>query len=114
VLDWKDFAVVLCVLMVVVGAVALASAAQTFTIVRGKVVEKGTATLDLDDGTPYATPTISVRLENDDRVFRIERGMVVEYAVSEDDARLVSVGSHVEMLVSSHSNVARVVGSSRS
>ena len=95
--------------MVVVGAGALASAAQTFTIVRGKVIEKGIATLDLIDGTTYDTPTISVRLENDDRVFRIQRGTDVKYAVSENDAQLVSLGSDVEILVSRHSNVARLV-----
>lgn len=107
--DWKDFAIVLCVLLVVLGAVALAVAAQTFTIVRGKVLEKGAALLDLPDGSSYSTQTISVLIENDDRVFRIERGTVVKYAVSEDDAQLVDVGSKVELLISSYSSVARVV-----
>lgn len=108
--DWKDFAAVMCALLVVVGAGALASAAQTFTIVRGKVLEKDVATVDLEDGGSYTTPAISVLLENDDRVFRIERGTVVKYAVSESDAQRVDVGSNVEMLVSNHSNLARVVG----
>lgn len=108
--DWKDFAVVLCVLLVVLGAGALAVAAQTFTIVRGKVLEKGTASLDLPDGSSYSTQTVSVRIENDDRVFRIERGTVVKYAVSDGDAQLVDVGSEVELLISSHSSVARVIG----
>lgn len=107
--DWKDFAVVLCALLVVLGAGALAVAAQTFTIVRGKVLEKGTASLDLPDGGSYTTKTISVQIENDDRVFRIEKGMVLKYAVSEGDALLVDVGSEVELLLSSHSSVARVV-----
>lgn len=107
--DWKDFAVVLCALLVVLGAAALAAAAQTFTIVRGKVLEKGVATLELENGIPYSTPTISVLLENDDRVFRIERGTVVKYAVSDGDAQLVEVGSQVELLVSSHSSVARLI-----
>ncbi|MGI0048346.1 MAG: hypothetical protein ACREAW_02300, partial [Nitrososphaera sp.] len=57
----------------------------------------------------YTTQTISVEIENDDRVFRIERGTVVKYAVSEGDAQLVNVGSEVELLISSHNNVARVV-----
>ncbi len=96
--------------MVVIGAAALADAAQTFTIVRGKVIEKGIATLDLGDGRSYNTPTVSVLLENKDRVFRIERGTVVEYAVSETDAQRVNVGSSVEMLVSTHNHLARVVG----
>jgi hypothetical protein len=108
--DWKDFAVVLCALLVVVGAVALAVAAQTFTIVRGKVLEKGVAMLDLGDGMPYSTSTISVLLENDDRVFRIERGTIVKYAVSDSDAGLVYIGAQVELLISSHSNMARVIG----
>lgn len=94
----------------VIGAAALASAAQTFTIVQGKVLEKGIATLDLGDGRPYTTPTVSVLLENDDRVFRIERGTVVKYAVSEIDAQRVDVGSTVEMLVSTHNHLARVIG----
>lgn len=108
--DWKDFATLFCAMMVVIGACALASAAQTFTIIRGKVLEKGIATLDLGDGRSYATPTVSVLLENDDRVFRIERGTVVKYAVSEIDAQRVDVGSSVEMLVSTHHPMARVVG----
>lgn len=107
--DWKDLAVILCALLVVEGAVALAEAAQTFTIVRGKVLEKGIAKLDLGDGASYTTPTISVLIENDDRVFRIERGTVVKYAVSESEAQRVDVGSSVEMLVSSYNHLARVI-----
>jgi hypothetical protein len=107
--DWKDFAAIFCASLVVIGAAALADAAQTFTIIRGKVLEKGVATIELGDGSSYSTPTVSVLLENDDRVFRIERGTVVEYAVSEIDAQRVKVGSSVEMLVSTHSHLARVV-----
>lgn len=108
--DWKDFTVVLCVALVVLGAGALAVAAQTSTIVKGKVLEKGTAALDLGNGNSHSTQTISVLIENDDRVFRIERGTVVKYAVSDGDALLVDVGSEVELLVSSYSRVARVIG----
>jgi hypothetical protein len=108
--DWKDFAVVLCALFVLLGAGALAVAAQTFTIVKGKVLEKSSASIDFPDGGSYSTQTISVLLENDDRVFRIERGMVVKYAVSDNDAQLVDVGSEVELLISAHSSVARVIG----
>lgn len=107
--DWKDFAVMLCALLVIVGAGALASAAHSFTIVRGKVLEKGVATVDLGGGASYVTPTVSVLLESDDRVFRIEQGMVVQYAVSEGDAALVDIGSEVEMMVSSHNSLARVI-----
>jgi stage V sporulation protein SpoVS len=110
VLDWRDFAVLLCMLLVVLGAGALAVAAQTFTIVRGKVLEKGTALLDLPDGNSYSTRTISVLIENDDRIFRIERGTIVKYAVSDHDARLVDVGSDIELLISSYGSVARVIG----
>ena len=108
--DWKDFTVVLCVALVVLGAGALAVAVQTSTIVKGKVLEKGAATMDLGSGNSHSTQTISVLIENDDRVFRIERGTVVKYAVSDGDAVLVEVGSHVELLVSSYSRVARVIG----
>ena len=108
--DWKDFAVVLCVLLIVLGAGALAVAAQTFTIVRGKVLEKSSASIDRPDGSSYFTQTISVLLENDDRVFRIEKGTVVKYAVSDSDAQLVDIGSDVELLISTHSSMARVIG----
>jgi hypothetical protein len=107
--DWKDFAVVLCVLLVVLGAVALAVAAQTFVIVAGKVLEKSSATVNLPDGSSHTTQTISVLIENDDRVFRIERGTVVKYAISDGDAQLLDVGSEVELLISTHSRVARVI-----
>ena len=108
--DWKDFTAMLCALLIVVGAGALAIAAQTFTIVRGKVLEKGIAELDLGDDNPYSVQTLSVLIENDDRVFRIERGTVVKYAISDSDAQLVDVGSDVELLVSSYSSVARLIG----
>jgi hypothetical protein len=107
--DWKDLAVVLSALLLVLGSVALAAAAQMFTIVGGKVIEKGVVTLELENGMSYSTPTISVLLENDDRVFRIEGGTVVEYAVTDSDAQLVEVGSQVKLLVSSYSNVTRLI-----
>ena len=108
--DWKDFVVILCALLIVIGAGALSVAAQTFTIVRGKVMEKGVASYDLGDGRSYTTQTLSVLIENDDRVFRIERGTVVKYAVSDGDAQRVDVGSNVELLVSSYHKMARVIG----
>lgn len=108
--DWKDFTVVLSVILVIVGVGALAVAAQTSTIVRGKVLEKGVGSLDFDAGGSLSTQTISVLIENDDRVYRIERGTVVKYAVSDGDALLVDVGSEVELLISTYSRMARVIG----
>lgn len=108
--DWKDLTVVLCAMLVVVGSGALAVAAQTFTIVSGKVLEKGIGSLDSGAGGSYSTQTISVLIENDDRVYRIERGTVAKYAVSDGDALLVEVGSEVELLISSYSRQARVIG----
>jgi hypothetical protein len=102
VLDLKDIAVTLCALLIVVGAGALAVVAQTFIIIRGKVPEKGVAKLDLGDGRSYSTQTLSVLTENDNRVFRNDRGTVVRYAVSDGDAQIVNVGSDVELLVSSY------------
>lgn len=107
--DWKDFAVLLCVLLVILGAGALAVAAQTFTIIKGKVLEKGSATANQPDGSSYSMQTIAVLLENDDRVFGISRGTVVKYAVSDNDAQLLDVGFEVELLISTHSAVARVL-----
>jgi hypothetical protein len=108
--DWKDFTVVLCVILVIVGAGALAVAAQTSTIVRGKVLAKGVGSLDLGTGILLSPQTISVLIENNDRVYRIDRGSVVKYAVSDGDARLVDVGSEVELLISTYSKMARVIG----
>jgi hypothetical protein len=109
--DWKDLAVVLCMVLVLLGAGALTVAAQTFVIVEGKVLEKGIAHLDSEDGNSYSLQTISMLIENDDRVFRIESGTVVKYAISDRDAQFVTVGSHVKLFVSSHSRVARVIDS---
>lgn len=109
--DWKDLAVVLCMVLVLLGAGALTVAAQTFVVIKGKVLEKGVASLDLEDGRSYSLQTISMLIENDDRVFRIESGTVVKYAISDRDAQLVAVGSQVELLVSSYSRVARVIDS---
>lgn len=92
------------------GAGALVVAGQTSTIVRGKVLEKSSALIGLPDGSFYSVQTISVLIENDDRVFRIERGTVVKYAVSDSDARLVYVGSEVRLFISTYSSMARVIG----
>jgi hypothetical protein len=95
-------------MLVVVGAAALVVASQTFTIVRGKVLEKGVATVDTGDGKPYTVSTVSVLLQNDDRVFQIERGTVVKYAISESDSTHIDIGSNVELLIT-HSPLARVI-----
>ena len=108
--DWMDLAVILCAGLVLIGAAALVVAAQTSTIVRGKVLEKGTVAFELDDGRSYAIQAISVLIENDDRVFRIESGTVVKYAISDHDAQFLDVGSDVELLISSYSKVAKVIG----
>ena len=39
--------------------------------------------------------------ENNDRVFRIQRGTAVEYAVFDDDTARVKTGSEIELLISS-------------
>jgi hypothetical protein len=106
--DWKDLAIVLCLALVVLGASALAFAAQTFTIIKGKVLEKGAA-VQGSGSKSLPTQTISVLIENDDRVFRIERGSVVKYAVSDGDAGRIYVGSEVELLISSHNSKARLL-----
>ena len=56
-----------------------------------------------------STQTISVLIENDDRVFRMERGSVVKYAISGGDAGRIDVGSKVELLISSHTSKARLI-----
>lgn len=106
--DWKDAAVVLCAALVVLGAAALAVAANSFSIVRGKVVEKGTGVLEYG-GKRVVTPTISVFIENDDRVFDVRAGTIVQYPVTEADAQSVEIGSEVELFVSSSSPTARVL-----
>jgi hypothetical protein len=60
------------------------------------VLERGVAILDREgDDRSYPTKTISVLIENDNRVFRIERGVVVKYvyALSDSEFELVDVGS---------------------
>jgi hypothetical protein len=106
--DWRDLAIVLCLSLVVLGAFALAFAAQTFTIIKGKVLEKGTAAQGFGSKS-LPTQTISVLIENDDRVFRIEHGSVVKYAISDGDAGRIFVGSEVELLISSHNSKARLI-----
>ena len=69
--DWKDFVAILCVFFIFVGAAALGIAAQTFTIVKGKVLEKGIA-LYAVGGKSHTVQTISVLIENEGRVFKIE------------------------------------------
>lgn len=106
--DWKDMAVALSAALIVLGAVALSVSAQTFSIVEGQIVEKGIGVLQFD-GKPKLTNTISVLIENDDRVFDIKRGTIVQYPVSEADAQALQVGARVELLVSSYAATARVL-----
>src|SRR6185295_2389518 len=107
--DWKDLVVVLSMVLVLVGAGAMTVAAQMSVIVKGKVLEKGVATLKSEDGRSYPIHTISILLENDDRVFRIERGTVVTYAISNHDAQIIQVGSDVKLFISSYGKVGRLI-----
>jgi len=108
--DWKDMTVVLCAGLVVLGAVALAASAQTFSIVKGQIVEKGVGVLGLGQKRTL-TNTISVLIEDDDRVFDIKHGTVVKYPVSESDARALQIGSRVELFISSYGSAVRILSS---
>jgi len=107
--DWLDLTVLVCMVLVVLGAASLSFTAQTFSIVKGKVVEKGIGVLEFG-GKPQVTNTISVLIENDDRVFDIKRGTVVRYPVTEQDVQAVEIGSEVELFISSFKATARVLG----
>jgi len=87
---------------------SLVTAAQNFVIVKGKVVSTGAALIDSDGGN-FETRTVTVIIENNDRVFRIQRGTAVEYAVSDNDAARVETGSEIELLISSHKSQARIL-----
>ncbi|MCI0558292.1 MAG: hypothetical protein MN733_07330 [Nitrososphaera sp.] len=93
------------------GASALAVSAQTFSIVSGKVLETGMAPADDGGERALSTRTITVLIENSDRVFRIEKGTPVKYAISEEDAEHAQVGSRVTLLISSYTSKARVISS---
>lgn len=107
--DWRDLTLLVCIVLVVLGALALSTAAQTFSIVKGKVVEKGIGVVQFE-GKPRLTNTISVLIENDDRVFDIKRGTIVKYPVTEQDVQAVEIGSEVELFVSAFRTKARVLG----
>jgi hypothetical protein len=94
--------------LIVIGAMALATSAQSFSIMKGKVVEKGVGVLQFG-GKPKITNTVSVLIENDDRVFEIKKGTVVQYPVTERDAGSVVVGSQIEFLVSENSPAIRML-----
>jgi hypothetical protein len=95
--------------LVVLGAISLSFASQTFSIVKGRVVEKGVGVIE-SGGKAVVTNTISVFIENDDRVFNIKRGTVVKYPVSEQDVQAVEIGSEVELFVSSVRATVRLLG----
>ena len=106
--DWKDFASLFCLALILLGVAALVTAAQNFAIVRGRVLTTGVAVLDGQDGS-VQTRTVTLVIENSDRVFHIERGTTVEYAISDEDALLVRAGSEVELMVSTHQAKARIL-----
>lgn len=107
--DWRDCSVLVCMFLIVLGAVSLSLSAQTFSIVKGKVVEKGIGVIE-SGGRAVITNTISVLIENDDRVFDIKRGTVVKYPVNEKDVQAVEIGSDVELFISSFKSTARLLG----
>jgi len=72
------------------------------------VLEKGIAVQNFGS-TPVPTQTISVLIENNDRVFRIDRGSVVKYAISDGDAKRIAVGSEVNLLISTYESKARLI-----
>jgi hypothetical protein len=106
--DWKDLAVVLCSALIVLGATALAVSAQNFSVIRGQVLEKGIGVLKFED-KQRLTNTITVLIEDDDRVFDIKRGTAVQYPVSEHDAQGIAVGSRVKLMVSSYNPNVRIL-----
>lgn len=105
---WKDFASLLCLALTLLAVASLVTAAQNFVIIRGKVIATGAALIDSQEGK-VPTRTVTVIIENNDRVFRIQSGTTVEYAVSDSDANLIETGSEVELLLSTHSQKARVL-----
>lgn len=77
-------------------------------IVSGDVVSIGAGFIDSGDGK-IPTKTVTIIIDNADRVFRIQAGTAVEYAISDEDAALLQVGTKISLLVSSNQNRARVV-----
>ena len=108
VVDWKDFGSLFCPALILLGVAALVTASQNFAILRGRVLTTGVAVLDGQDGS-VQTRTVTLVIENSDRVFHIERGTTVEYAISDEDALLVQSGSEVELMVSTHQAKARIL-----
>jgi hypothetical protein len=106
--DWRDLTILLCAGLVVLGAIALATAAQTFSLVEGRIVEKGVGLLKFGNKTRI-TNTISVLIENDDRVFAVKRGTIVKYPVSDNDAKEIEIGSRVHMYVSSYNPTVQIL-----
>jgi hypothetical protein len=107
--DWKDFTALFCLTLVLLGVAVLATSARTFTLVSGRILEIGTGVIDDSDGVPTSTKTITMLISNDDRVFRIESGSVVKYAISDQDAETARVGYDVRVLVSTYSNKVKLV-----
>jgi len=86
----------------------MATSAQSFALVKGQVLEKGIGLLKIGDKKRLAN-TISVLIEDNDRVFDIKRGTVVKYPVSERDANDLKVGSTVVMFVSSYGSYVQIL-----
>ena len=102
---WRDFTSLFCLSLTILAVAALVTAAQNFVIVSARVVALGSALID----GQVPTRTVTVIIENSDRVFRIQRGTTVEYAVSDEDVRLVEIGSQVKLLISAHQDRAKLV-----
>ena len=106
--SWTDFASLLCLALIILAVAAVVTASQNFVIVRGRVVGNGSAFI-VSGGEKVPTKTVTVIIENTDRVFRIQPGTAVEYAVSEKDAELAEIGSEVELFITRHQSQVKVV-----
>ena len=95
-----------CLSLTLLGVAAMATAASSFVIVNGRVTAVGSALLN----EVGRTATVTLVIEDPDRVFRIERGTAVEYAISDEDATKIRVGSEIALLVTSHDNRAKLIG----
>lgn len=105
---WTNIAVILCTVLIVIGAASLVTAAESFTIIKGRVPDKGKGYLKVE-GKPLSVHTVSVLLENKDRVFRIEQGTIVTYAISDRDWKSLKLGSKVELFISAYNKDAKII-----
>lgn len=112
-IDWKDLTVIACTALILLGAVALTAAAHSFAIVEGNVLKKQITLSNDSNKPPHTIAMVLIHIGNNDRVYNVRGGSIVQYALSENDYDKIKTGDRVKILVLASNEKIKVLNLER-